>query len=112
MIIIISANGSGPLFDGGLELLPRYIAALEDHLAVDLDGGELRQGCPLEQAEGRLLDDLDVKDIVLLQLRDHGGDIVSPFPLRVVEVQFDQHDSFSLPKSDAPEQCMNNAAMS
>ena len=40
MIIIISANGSGPLFDGGLELLPRYIAALEDHLAVDLDGGE------------------------------------------------------------------------
>ena len=80
-----------PLFDRGLKLLLRYIAAFEHDLTVDLNGGELGQGRPLKQAEGRLLDDLDVERILLLQLRDHGTDIVSPLPLRIVEVKPDQH---------------------
>jgi hypothetical protein len=36
-------NGSGTLLDGGLELLPRYVASFEDDRAVDLDGRELGQ---------------------------------------------------------------------
>ena len=84
------------MFDRGLKLLDRDIASREYDLSVDLNGRELGQGRPLEQAEGRLLDDLNIKGILLFQLRDHGGDIVSPFALRVVEVEPDKHVSLLL----------------
>ena len=87
----IAAQISGPLPDGSLELFLRDITALEDDLAVDLNRGELGQGRPLDQAEGGLLDDLDVKPVFLFQFRDHGTDVVSPSALRVVEVEFDKH---------------------
>ena len=80
-----------PLPDRGLKLLSGDIASLEHHGSVDLDGGELRQGHPLQQAERSLLDDLNVKGIFLLQLRDHGADVVSTATLRVVEIELDQH---------------------
>ena len=79
------------MFDRGLKLLDRDIASREYDLSVDLNGRELGQGRPLEQAEGRLLDDLYIERILLLQLRDHGGDMISPFSLRIVEVEPYKH---------------------
>ena len=69
----------------------RDIASREHDVAVDLNGWELGQGRPLEQAEGRLLDDLNIERILLFQLRDHGGDVISPLSLRIVEVEPDKH---------------------
>lgn len=97
MIIIISGLCGLPLPDRGLELLSGDIASLEHHGTVDLDGGSLRQENPVQQAEGRLVADLNVKGIFLLQLCDHGGYVVSPFPLRVVEIELDQHASAPFP---------------
>ena len=91
MIIVISRSCGLPLLDRCLQLFRCDVPPLEHYRAVNLDGGKLRQGHPLQQAKGCLLDDLDVEREFLLEFRDHGIDVVSPAAGGIVEIESNQH---------------------